>query len=89
MLDEVVAILRQHSDVSVDIGVHTDGTGSSGFNQALTDGRARAIAVYLTSHGIMRNRVRATGYGETRPIDSNATAAGRERNRRVEITVRR
>jgi OmpA-OmpF porin, OOP family len=89
VLDEVVRILLQHPELSVDIGVHTDSSGASGFNQALTDGRARSIASYLTGHGIMRNRVRAAGYGESRPIDSNTTAEGRARNRRVEIAVRR
>lgn len=89
ILDEVVRILRMHPDIAVDIGVHSDCTGSSAFNQSITDARARAIQLYLVTHGIAASRIRAQGYGETHPIDTNSSAEGRAHNRRVEIAVRR
>lgn len=89
VLDEVVRILRMHPDIAVDIGVHSDSTGSSAFNQAQTEAGAQAIRTYLTTHGIAAGRIQAQGYGEDRPIESNRTAEGRARNRRVEFAVRR
>lgn len=89
VLDEVVRILRMHPDIAVDIGVHSDSTGSSAFNQRITEARARAIQTYLVTHGIAASRIQARGYGEDQPIDTNRTEEGRARNRRVEIAVRR
>ncbi len=89
VLDEVVRILRMHPDIGVDIGVHTDSTGSSAFNQRISDARARSIQTYLVTHGIAAARIQARGFGEDRPIDTNSTEEGRSHNRRVEIAVRR
>jgi OOP family OmpA-OmpF porin len=89
ILDEVVRILRMHPEIAIDIGVHSDSSGSSAFNQAQTEARAHAIRIYLTTHGIAARRIQAQGFGETHPIDSNSTAEGRAHNRRVEIAVRR
>jgi OOP family OmpA-OmpF porin len=87
VLDEVVRILRLHPDVRIEVGVHTDSTGMDAFNLRVSQARAQAIQTYLVRHGIPAGRIHAEGFGETMPIDSNSTAEGRARNRRVEIRV--
>jgi outer membrane protein OmpA-like peptidoglycan-associated protein len=67
---------------------YTDNIGSSAYGQVLSRSRAQAVAAYLRSHlGQADVKVVATGYGETHPVASNATAAGRQANRRVTITL--
>lgn len=72
----------------VDVLGHADSTGSEAYNQGLSERRARAVAGVLTRNGVQEARVRARGFGESRPVASNDTASGRARNRRVEIVVR-
>lgn len=88
VLDEVVRILRLHPDIRIDIGVHTDSRGTDAYNRSVTNDQAHAIETYLVRHGIPAARIHAEGFGESVPIDSNATEAGRARNRRIEIRVR-
>nr|WP_067290503.1 OmpA family protein [Marinobacterium profundum] len=64
---------------------HADSQGNAAYNQALSERRARTIATYLVSQGIDAYRIEVQGAGETQPVASNATAAGRAKNRRVEI----
>lgn len=66
---------------------HTDDRGGDDYNQRLSEKRAAAIMRYLVEAGIPADKLEAVGYGETRPIDSNKTEDGRERNRRVEFTI--
>jgi outer membrane protein OmpA-like peptidoglycan-associated protein len=66
---------------------HTDDKGRDAYNQGLSEKRANAIMRYLVKAGIDPERLVAVGYGETRPIDTNKTENGRERNRRVEFTI--
>jgi len=67
---------------------HTDAIGSDAYNQKLSERRAKGVYDYLVEHGIDRSRLDGPkGYGKTQPIDTNATAAGRQRNRRVEFKV--
>ncbi len=67
---------------------YTDSIGSAAYGQVLSQRRARVVADYLTSHlGNADVHVVATGYGEADPVASNATAAGRQANRRVTITL--
>ena len=78
--------------VSVDITTarvegHTDSTGSLAHNQDLSQRRAYSVANYLGDQGIDQRRVSAMGFGPSQPIASNASAAGRAQNRRVEITI--
>jgi outer membrane protein OmpA-like peptidoglycan-associated protein len=61
--------------------------GSDAYNQKLSERRARAIVRYLKEHGVSESRLAYHGYGETMPIASNATEAGRETNRRVEFKL--
>lgn len=79
--------LQQYPDTTVAVIGHTDNTGTSAYNQNLSVGRAQAVARILTNNGVSGSRVRTIGRGENQPIASNATAAGRQENRRVEIII--
>ncbi len=87
-LDQVVALMKADETLMIDIDGHTDSQGSDESNQVLSDNRAGAVKNYLTSKGIDASRLKSTGYGETKPIADNKTAAGRAANRRTEMTVR-
>ena len=84
-LDVVVAFLKETPNVTVKIEGHTDSIGSQAYNQNLSERRANSVAKYLTSHGIEKERVTTEGFGFSRPIASNKTAAGRAQNRRTEM----
>jgi outer membrane protein OmpA-like peptidoglycan-associated protein len=66
---------------------HTDSTGSDAYNQALSERRAESVANFLANSGVQRARLATKGYGESQPIASNSTEAGRAANRRVEIKI--
>jgi OOP family OmpA-OmpF porin len=66
---------------------HTDNTGSNDLNMRLSKDRAESIKAYLVNKGANASRIEATGYGQTQPIATNKTAAGRQANRRVEFTL--
>lgn len=84
----LVSLLRLFPDAQVAIAGHTDNSGSSSYNLALSQHRARATARILTQHyGIPRSRVSIVGYGEARPIADNKTPSGRAQNRRVEAIL--
>jgi OOP family OmpA-OmpF porin len=86
-LNEVVQILKDDSELKLTIDGHTDNTGSDESNQRLSENRANAIKTYLVKKGIDEGRLTVTGYGETKPIADNKTAAGRQKNRRVEMAL--
>ena len=87
-IGKVAEFMRQYPGTSVVIEGHTDSTGNSDYNQALSQRRAEAVAESLVNdHGVARDRVKATGYGDTRPVADNETAAGRAQNRRVEAAI--
>ena len=87
--DEAIAaiggLLTRHADWTVTIEGHTDSIGTSIANQSLSEQRANAVRSRLTSRGVAAARLRAVGYGQTKPRESNSTIAGRARNRRVEL----
>ncbi len=83
-LDEVVAILGEHTG-RVEISGHTDSTGTAEHNLELSRQRAESVATYLVANGIDPDRFVTIGYGQNRPIASNATDAGRQDNRRTEF----
>lgn len=87
ILDETVQALQGQPDLSVELSGHTDNLGSADYNQQLSQQRAEAVRTYLIEQGIDPQRLVARGYGEARPIRSNRTEVGRERNRRVEFDV--
>jgi len=86
-LNRVVAILNENPSVKLSIEGHTDNAGDDAKNQQLSDDRAAAVKAYFVSKGISEDRITSEGFGETRPIAENTTAAGRAKNRRVEIKV--
>lgn len=88
-LDEVGKILVKWPDLQIEISGHTDSSGSDAVNQRISQGRAQAVLDYLKGKfpGIGASRLKAVGYGETRPIASNATSEGRAQNRRVEFKI--
>lgn len=86
LLADAAKIMREHPDETIHINGHTDATGNRADNQALSEGRANAAYEYLTRElALPPERFVVAGFGEDRPIASNATAIGRELNRRVEI----
>jgi outer membrane protein OmpA-like peptidoglycan-associated protein len=86
-LSRVSEFLRQNPDRNVLIEGHTDSTAPDSYNLALSQRRANAVEDFLITQGVDPTRILATGYGEQLPLASNATAAGRQANRRVEIVV--
>jgi outer membrane protein OmpA-like peptidoglycan-associated protein len=87
-LNEVVAIMKADPSLMIDIDGHTDSQGSDEYNHTLSHNRAKSVSDYLVSKGIEESRLKSTGYGESKPVADNATAAGRAKNRRTEMTVR-
>lgn len=79
--------LKRSPDRAVAVEGHTDSVGTAAYNQRLSDDRARSAARALESEGISRNRMSVRGYGESRPIASNASSSGRSQNRRVEVIL--
>jgi outer membrane protein OmpA-like peptidoglycan-associated protein len=85
VLNPVLAMLKADPTMRLDIEGHTDWIGSDSYNQRLSARRAAAVVAWFVSHGIARERLRASGSGEAEPVASNKTAAGRQLNRRVEL----
>jgi len=82
-----VAALLVEKNFSLKLAGHTDNTGSMALNLSLSKDRAEAVKSYLVSQGANPSRIEATGYGPNQPIATNKTAAGRQKNRRVEFTI--
>jgi len=88
ILSEVANTLSNCDQTQVEISAHTDSVGSESYNQSLSERRAQTVADYLDARGIDRSRLNPTAFGESSPIDTNDTADGRARNRRVELYAR-
>jgi len=88
IIDEVVTLLKINSGYFVEVHGHTDSTGYVEYNQTLSERRASAVKDHLISKGISRDRIQTLGFGETRPVQSNATAEGRKFNRRTEFKLK-
>jgi outer membrane protein OmpA-like peptidoglycan-associated protein len=87
LLTAVYQILKDHPDIKVKIEGHTDNKGAAAMNLNLSKKRAASVSAWLQLHGIDKARLTSEGYGQTRPIDSNDTDAGRQNNRRVEFHI--
>jgi outer membrane protein OmpA-like peptidoglycan-associated protein len=87
VLNSVNTVVKKYNKTVVEVAGHTDSTGAADYNQKLSERRADAVAQYLESQGLASNRVVTVGAGETRPVADNATPAGRQANRRVELTL--
>lgn len=87
-LDQVVAVFHKEKKLGlVEIGVHSDARGNDDYNLEMSQKRADAIRDYLIAKGVDANRLRAKGYGETRPIDKRANEAAWAKNRRTEFVI--
>lgn len=87
VLTSVSKVMKEFDKTVVEVAGHTDSTGSTAYNQSLSERRANSVSRYLQSQGINSQRMITVGMGETRPIADNGTASGRQANRRVEITM--
>jgi outer membrane protein OmpA-like peptidoglycan-associated protein len=87
ILEAIVAIMQKYPASRFRIEGHTDSQGSDEYNLKLSERRANAVKDYLISKGISADRLEAKGYGESKPVATNKTAAGRAKNRRVEIIL--
>lgn len=87
VLEQLAQSIRQYPGTVVQVEGHTDATGAAAYNQTLSENRAASVRSYLIQRGVEANRLIAVGYGMTRPIADNNTAAGRAQNRRVEILI--
>ncbi len=87
VLDSVVLVLKEFDKTLIVVAGHTDSSGSNAFNQSLSERRAQSVSSNLKTAGIITERIEVIGFGETQPVASNKTPAGKELNRRVEITL--
>lgn len=86
-LGGVAMVLKEYNKTVIEVAGHTDSTGSDQYNQQLSERRAQSVANYLVGQGITQQRLMTVGAGESRPVASNDTEAGRAQNRRVEMTI--
>ncbi len=86
-LQRVAQVLNNYPQTTIQIAGHTDSTGSESYNQQLSQRRAESVKNALVGYGVAPMRLTTIGFGETKPIASNATEAGRQMNRRVAITI--
>ena len=87
VLDSVAKVINEFDKTKVQVTGYTDNTGTAAINNKLSAERANSVATYLRLRGVAPARIYASGLGSSNPIASNATAAGREQNRRVEISL--
>jgi len=86
-LNSVAIVLKKYNQTLIDVYGFTDSTGSAQYNLDLSQRRAQSVASYLNGQGINPQRMYVTGFGQERPVASNATPEGRAQNRRVEIQI--
>ncbi|TBX71095.1 OmpA family protein [Flavobacterium silvisoli] len=87
VLQSIAGILKEYPSAKFSIEGHTDSDGKDAANQKLSEDRAAAVKNYLIENGIAASRLSSVGYGESRPIDTNKTKAGKANNRRVEVKL--
>ncbi len=87
VLGDIIKILNEYPNSKFTVEGHTDSVGSDATNQKLSEARAGSVKDYLVTNGIDASRLSSIGYGESKPIDTNATSKGKANNRRVEINL--
>jgi OOP family OmpA-OmpF porin len=87
LLDEIASVLKSRPSMTVRIEGHTDARGTHTHNMQLSAGRAESVRQHLVGLGVDASRMEAKGFGPDQPIETNKTAAGREKNRRVEFFI--
>ncbi len=88
-LERLVRFMKETPNALLEISGHTDSQGDDEYNKKLSERRAHAVIEYLATRGIASERLKATGFGETKSVSTNTTEEGRASNRRVEMTVRK
>jgi outer membrane protein OmpA-like peptidoglycan-associated protein len=86
-INRVADVLTQYPETMIRVEGHTDSRGSDEYNMNLSTRRANAVKTLLSQRGIAESRIDVVGYGETLPVATNDTEAGRQKNRRVEIKI--
>jgi outer membrane protein OmpA-like peptidoglycan-associated protein len=87
ILEHAVTVLKENSDIKVEIQGHTDNVGTDVYNQKLSERRAESVKDYLVKKGIDAGRISTVGFGETKPLGDNSTIDGKAKNRRIEFKV--
>lgn len=87
ILNQIAKVLIDNPTYLIEVQGHTDNVGKAEMNQTLSDNRAIAVRNYLITKGVEEKRIVSKGYGDTKPVAPNTTAAGRAKNRRVEFVV--
>ena len=85
VLDKVAETAQKYPDLRLRVEGHTDNVGAPTANQTLSEKRSQAVVTWLSSHGIEGDRLKAKGWGQSKPVDDNKTEDGRAKNRRVEL----
>jgi outer membrane protein OmpA-like peptidoglycan-associated protein len=86
-LDRAVILLQKYPEIRIEVSGHTDSTGAPAYGRSPASDRARSVKRYLVEHGIDEARIETRGAGPDEPIDTNKTAVGRAKNRRIEFTI--
>lgn len=86
-LGDLASSMNKNNNTELEIIGHTDSVGSDSYNQTLSENRAKSVYNYLVAQGVDRARMATSGMGETKPVASNDTEAGRAQNRRVQIMI--
>lgn len=86
-LDRLIKLLTENPTLKIELGSHTDSKGSDEYNQKLSQSRSQSVVTYLIGKGIATDRLVAKGYGESVPVATNDTEAGRQENRRTEFKI--
>ncbi|HWF03478.1 MAG TPA: OmpA family protein, partial [Candidatus Angelobacter sp.] len=86
-LAKVSGIILAYPDLKLEIDGFTDNKGTEEYNMGLSERRAKAVRDFLVTQGVGQDTVNTRGYGPSNPVASNATASGRQQNRRVELVV--
>ncbi len=87
VLNSVALVVNEFNQTVIEVAGHTDNTGGDQYNQQLSERRAGAVAAYLGTRSVRSDRIITVGMGEARPVATNETEAGRQSNRRVELTL--
>jgi flagellar motor protein MotB len=87
LLDDFTVFLTENPGVRISVNGHTDDVNDAESNRILSENRAREVFLYLTLRGISKSRLAYAGFGESRPVSSNATPEGRAKNRRTEFVI--
>lgn len=86
-LNELAEYMNLQKKLVIEIAGHTDNVGAAETNLKLSENRAKEVKTFLEKKGIAPNRIIAKGYGDTEPVEENATATGRQKNRRTEVRI--